>query len=950
MKRLLTIPLLVSMVLGLIPIGLGISQTRSQLDSLRECVEDLILKGQTKEAVKLAEDALPIAEQEYGRDHPGYADWLSRLAGVYQLLGRYSESILLDAIRISKIHHTDRFLFYADLCVTLAKGYYKTGRYKEAEVFYLEALGIWAKQKTPRDSRYIDALYSLGVLYSQLGRYAQAEALTLKALKVAEEAPNRDRDTLAYINCLKSHALACYRMGKHAEALVDIIKTIIEYDFLNSQEAGVDRGQMLWDEAMVFITLDEIEKANMLRVNIGKQGDPSNLMTVSRLEAARRLVHESIELRRRQFGPNHPDYARGLYVLADINRREGNYSAADSLCTQAIQIIKGTLGERNALYAQLLFESAELSWQTGNYTKAMTFYLNGLDSRATQLNEFFEWMSEADRAAFHSTVVGEFERFDSFAFRYTQGNPSVLGAQLNNRLASKGLLLSTTSRVNRLIRNSGDSLLIRQFNSWLSTKESLARAYTLTRRELAQREINLDSLEQSAKDMEKELSLRSEPFKKVYEKKPITWQELQSVLNPSKAAVEIIRFRLYDKRWTDSVYYAALIVTPQTKDHPELVVLENGNELEGASLGEYREIIEDQKPRVQVGGVKVTEAHIKKVLSGLYRQYWQKIQAKLKGIKRVYLSLDGVYNQINLLTLFNSETGRYLLEDLDIQIVTNTKDLVSYADTPKREVKNIAELFGYPNYALGTERHELLAASYQRERDVPIYGRTADSLDRYMLTDLPGTKKEVETIEGILKSRGWETRTHLGDDALEEAVKAVSSPRVLVISTHGYFLEDVQRAKEEGMLLGMQAERVIENPLLRSGLMLAGAQRTLSNDSSARSLKADNGILTAYEAMNLDLDNTELVVLSACETGLGEVKNGEGVYGLQRAFQVAGARTIIMSLWKVGDEATRELMTAFFNNWLSGMTKQEAFNKAQLQLKTKYPEPYYWGAFVMVGE
>jgi len=154
----------------------------------------------------------------------------------------------------------------------------------------------------------------------------------------------------------------------------------------------------------------------------------------------------------------------------------------------------------------------------------------------------------------------------------------------------------------------------------------------------------------------------------------------------------------------------------------------------------------------------------------------------------------------------------------------------------------------------------------------------------------------------------------------------------LHIATHGYFQPD---------------NKAENNPLLRSGLMLSGAGSTIRGISNS---SGEDGILTAYEAMNLNLDNTDLVILSACETGLGDIKNGEGVYGLQRAFKVAGAKTLVMSLWKVSDEATQELMVTFCKNWLLSGNKREAFLLAQKALKAKYPEPYYWGAFVMVGE
>jgi CHAT domain-containing protein len=215
---------------------------------------------------------------------------------------------------------------------------------------------------------------------------------------------------------------------------------------------------------------------------------------------------------------------------------------------------------------------------------------------------------------------------------------------------------------------------------------------------------------------------------------------------------------------------------------------------------------------------------------------------------------------------------------------------------------------------------------------------------------LPGTKEEVLKIEKLLKNNQWGVNAYMAGEATEEIIKAQRGPSLLHIATHGFFIE---APREDGELVYSQSILHAEsNPLLRSGLMLAGAEKNLVSQlmDKSRNNTTEDGVLTAYEAMNMNLQHTDLVVLSACETGAGEVRNGEGVYGLQRSFLVAGANSVMMSLWKVNDEATQELMVIFYSNWLALNDKRKAFHQTQLELKKKYADPFYWGAFVIIGQ
>ena len=269
---------------------------------------------------------------------------------------------------------------------------------------------------------------------------------------------------------------------------------------------------------------------------------------------------------------------------------------------------------------------------------------------------------------------------------------------------------------------------------------------------------------------------------------------------------------------------------------------------------------------------------------------------------------DGIYNQINVNTL-KAPDGPYLIQSMDIRVIGNPTDLL----TENRGIQgNRAFLIGFPDYG---------------SNEIP---------------PLPGTRIEIERVEASLAST-HDVKKKMAKEASESTLKKIENPKILHIATHGFFLEDLESG---GSVFGVDIEYARNNPLLRAGIMLSGASAAATYSFGDE----DNGILTAYESMNLNLNQTNLVVLSACETGKGDTKAGEGVYGLQRAFQVAGAENLLMSLWKVDDEATQKLMTSFYGIWTkTGDQPSVSFRQAQLSLMKTHDHPYYWGAFVMLS-
>jgi CHAT domain-containing protein len=448
----------------------------------------------------------------------------------------------------------------------------------------------------------------------------------------------------------------------------------------------------------------------------------------------------------------------------------------------------------------------------------------------------------------------------------------------------------------------------------------------MTRSDLKERKEDMVRLQDSINSLEKLLAEVSENFSDIHTQKAVKWQDVQKHLKQDEASVEIIRFRFFQREWKDEIFYAALILTSETKNSPQLILLQNGKDLEEKYIKNYTKSISMR--------IKDNES---------YDYFWKEIDKVIVGKKNIYLSPDGIYNKLNVNSLLKPD-GSYIVENQYVRLVSNSEDILNFGKQSQSKLKlKDAVLLGAPNFNMPLK--ELNPAMV--EVLPPGSKENLGVNPGIQIESLPGTQIEIASITEKLKSKNWTVTALTNDKATENYLKSMKNPYLLHIATHGYFLKDID-IQFRKRAFGMDIQTASENPLMRSGLLFAGASDALS-DNKVFGGEYENGVLYSYEAMNLNIFNSELVVLSACETGLGEIQNGEGVYGLQRAFLAAGAKNIIMSLWKIDDIASQELMTAFYDEYLESGNIASSFRNAQRKMIEKYKHPYFWAAFIMLG-
>jgi CHAT domain-containing protein/Tfp pilus assembly protein PilF len=913
-------------------------------DILDQLAIVLSVRADYTRAEPLFQRALKIRETEHGANHPDVAFSLNNLALFYQFQGEYEKAASLFQRAIDAFEKSlgPEHTTLAHPLNNLGLLYLYTGDYVNAERLLRRSLSIRERLLGLDHVDVAQSLGNLAILYVEQAKFVEAEQLYQRALLIREKVQGLEHPEL--FNTLNNLA-GLYRLkGDYKKGEPLLLRALAIYrKAFGDNHPNVARAL---DRLAVFYTVkDEYSKAeplfrqalaireNALGPNHPETADSLQSLAIfysvngGEYKKAEPLYQRALAIQEKTVGPEHPDVAVTLDNLAITRRVQGKYSEAESLHQRALQIKEKIFGMDHPDVAQTRSNLATVYLAKGDIARAVAF-----ESRASAISERHISInlavgSERQKLAYLATLAHELDRVISLHVRYAPNDPSARDLALTMILQRKGRVLDTLfdsmAAISPRLTPRDRSLL----DELRKARAQLARL-VLSPRETtpAQRQKEIDRLEEKAESLEAEISSLVAEFRA--QSHPVTIAGIQSLIPADAALVEFAFYRPFDAKnqKPDEVFgeprYIAYILRQGTE--PQWVDLGGAGPLNHA-INEWREAL-SQPNRADVQQLART---VEKLVMRPIRNY-------LGDAKQILISPEGDLNLIPFGALVD-ERKRYLLSDYSLSYLSSGRDLLRL----RAHVQSKSDPLIIADPAYGEK---------------PLEDKSAVQAEKSVIGKLYFgpllTASEALAIKKILP----ESKVLLKKDATEAALKSVRAPLVLHIATHGFFLGDVDAVapgSRSFRTLGAAAAvpdlssgdwiSNIENPLLRSGLALTGANRGTGDE---------DGVLTALEAAGLDLWGTKLVVLSACDSGLGQVKNGEGVYGLRRSFVLAGSETQVMSLWKVRDDATRDLMIAYYVNLKRGMGRGEALRQVQLVMlrKPTRKHPYYWASFIQSGQ
>ena len=932
--------------------------------------------GDYKAAEPYYKQALDIKKQALGEEHPDYADALMNLGVLYSDMGDIlsAEPLCKQSAEIYKKAFGEMHPDFASSLNNLGTVFAKMGDYQSAEQYYKQSLEIRKQALGDEHPDYGGGLMSLGLLYFDMGDYQSAELLFKQFLNIYKKVLGDEHPD--YAVGLMSLGSLYFTMGNYhsAESLYKQ-SLAIKKNIFGEEHPDVARSLnnlgMLYSNMGDYQTAEPLFKQSLaIRKNIFGDEHPEvarSLMSIAVFysemddyQSAEPFYKQSLEIYKKALGDEHPEYAEGLMNLGSLFSNMGDYKAAEPYYKQALEIRKQVLGEEHSDYLSSLNNLGTMYSEMSDYQPAASFYKLCLHQKLKLLYSNFSWLSEFEKSAYWQQEKDFYEIMNSFSVSSVDSVPTSTVLCYNANLISKSLLLETSRELDQAIAQSSDEEMKAQF----AEMKQLRKLYSKMQSEGSSNKEILERYKIQADSLDKILVNKLGEYTASKRKFEITWKDVQSNLRTTDAAIEFARY--YDDK--DSLYkYMALVVRPDY-EYPKLV-----------NLGE-----EDF----------IRSAAQNKDFSALYNEAWKGIDSLLVGVKYVYYSPAGELNNVsfsalcteegNELVATNTDKNRgvvignnntttkacnaVLMDKYELHQLTTTRYLADGTLKKEKPMQTSLALVGGINFddvpdktneadkeqsnedfAFHANLNKRTASTNGKKR-----GKRSSSNYGKKMDYLPGTKEEVVNIARLLNTSNWKVQTRSDKKAGEYEFKKeleTKVPGVLHIATHGFAFPD--ELKKETNLVDLNQTstyKVSEDPMVRCGLLLSGANISwMGNPQKIIEQTGDDGILTAAEVANLDLSNTKLVVLSACETGLGKIEGSEGTFGLKRGFKLAGVEQIIVSLWSVPDKETMELMTLFYSDLMKTLNPVISFSNAQKEMRNLYPtDPEKWAGFVLV--
>ena len=826
----------------------------------------------------------------------------------------------------------------------------RLGQYNAAEEAFLEVLAGMQAVVGESDPMVIAFMNNLGNLYETMGLYDQAEPLMKRALALTDVVRGPDGPESARQS--NNLALLYESQGSFREAEPLYKKSILTLQALFGED-HLETIAMKNNLAFLYFMMNQYEQAapafeDVLTRWTRTLGEdhPFRLKALNNLgrvqlksgalvEAEQTLLL-ALTLRRAKLGDDHPDVIRSLIDLGGAYLKQNRLDEAMAMLKDALAKGEAVLGEQHPYTFEALNGLSDVYVAQDSLTAGVELKRKGFLRRSAFLDRMLWVTGENAREGYMRLHRPEFMSYLQLLAQV--GGPGSARLGLEASLHRKGLLLKITSEIQQIGRMTQNPALSSLANELRVARESLAKL-TLsgpTAETAGRHPEALYELEQAVNELQGQLGRASAQYRTSIAQ--ISVEALEAEIEEGKALVDFQSYSTEDGRH----YVASVVARIDGALAYTLVNFDDAAEVDDL-ITEHRETIQDPA---------ADEVDFIEVGQMAYEAVWEPIANVTEGIEYVYLIPDGLLNILPFAALVDFDDA-YLVETLDFHFLTSGRDLLpSFLSLSEGPYMIVAG----PDYdaAEVADPDQIKKAAASRAAQSDTLRGAGSGLRGLNFLPLPGAQKEGEIILEQVDAQN-EARSVFIQGAAEEQVisELTEIPEILHIATHGFFLKADENLKKRLLKLQRGADLQVpppgDNPLLRAGLAFAGINKNAKflGEIDTR----NDGVLTALEVLDLKLSGTKLVVLSACETGLGEIHEGEGVYGLRRAFQEAGVSEVVNSLWEVSDAGTQALMTEFYQRILTGMPARQALRESQLALKASplWGQPYIWSAFMMVG-